>query len=417
MKTYILALVALALGFLNVSKAQDEEGYRLFYPFTVATPQSIQGKYAPHNMLHDTTFRRSTSYIYKQSNQLCMYQPKYIMRDHHGDMWMKVNNQDILFRILYKHVASYYHRRGDASGAVLCNLYAKLDNKVHELMFETPIKDAKRIPLEAFERLEAEIMLSGVRVDFNKSPDLLNGGDWVSGKFGCVGEDLRDYNKTKEARHYGEEMPIVINKRRISPDREELIRKIFRYAYREMWDTAKFRYFTPEIMCRLIFDVEREARYFSTRELSYFHKRGERSNLLLPMDIRASFSTTTDERAYSANHAVYQILYDEATYGSMSDAEFVVETLVRLMQTYISYELMIEAYLDPKVKSHLTTRAWFMGSFPELLSYYAEVKGLDMRELVGTSAGELLQVYQALGFTNTVEVRQALSKHFVGLRF
>lgn len=416
MKTYILALVALALVFLNHSKAQEGEKYRVFYPFKVSAPQSIQGKYAPYNILYDTSpLGFNTAYIYKQSNQLCMYEPKFLAIDHHGDMWLQVNNQDILFRILYKHMASYFHGRDN--GSILCNLYSKLDSKVHEIMFEAPIKDAKRIPLEAFERLEAEIMLSGVRVDFNKSPDLLNGGDWVSGKFGCVGEDLRDYNKTKEARHYGEEMPIVINKRRISPDREELIRKIFRYAYREMWDTAKFRYFTPEIMCRLIFDVERGAEYFNTRELSYFHKKGERSNLLLPMDKRAKFSTATDNRAYSTEYAVYQILYDEETYRSMSDAEFVVETLVRLMQTYISYELMIEAYLAPKVKAHLTEQDWFMGNFSQLLAYYAEVKGLDMRELAGTSAGELLQVYQALGFTNTVEVRQALSKHFVGLRF
>lgn len=260
------------------------------------------------------------------------------------------------------------------------------------------------VPMEVFERVEAEIFENGVRMEFN----LQEFERRSCGSTGYAGGI--SFNPTRYKRELWHRVKSWYSERQypqmgsgtdnspLAKSHQGLLHQIiwanlrFSLGGRINWDKYTFRYYHPTIIYRLLVDVGTGG-YTKIGDSKVAYREGKYSHLLLPDDSRyiADRSENTSLMALK-DERYYEVLFDPVHLAEMSPEQFGTELVSRLCQAYIAYELAIEGRIIPSVKAQLDAVNWYEGRFADLLAYYAEVKGLSLDALRTTYVREQKEI-------------------------
>lgn len=281
-------------------------------------------------------------------------------------------------------------------------LYANLDKVLEEVVFSSESDLMSSIPIEVFERIEAEVFETGAKLNYDvddlrrRSPKSTAFRGYFNFRLKTYKADL--WNKFQHL--YTADYPhIADGTYALLDSQRSLVSAIIMANLKKNsdgaidWDARTFRYYTPPIIMRTIVDGG-EGEYRNRASGEYAVRGGEATCLLFPHEERSFPRTMKSTVREKSKERYYQILYNYYTYRDLSDTEFAVELVARLSQVYIAHELAIEGRIIPKVKAHLDSCAWYNGNFGELLAYYAEVKGLNLEQLKATYIKEQSEVLE-----------------------
>lgn len=349
--------------------------------------QGIKNTYQTIPILYPHT-NYGVTFIWNKKNKYSIYASAYEYTQ--IAMWWRVSDAPRLLRLMRKHLYPYLGEplrgKDKHAGSLTYTLYPKLDYKVSEVMLSYN-SDFGRIsvPAKVFERLEAETMQSGLRVMFPNNKRYLFGHDWITAHFPLDLSHLQGYDKSKERTFYDNLDTLrLYQSRDLDADVKRAVRYMVLRGYDQGWDTDTFKFFTPEVIGRVIIKSGTRSYYRngSTREL---RKDGDDAFVLLPFET---------ERAGSVNEKEDYHIILQYPHG-WKPIDYATHIATKLAQVYISYELMIEAYIDPAVKKHLEHNNWFEGNWGKTLDYYATLKGIKPMDLAQTYLREMSQYVSA----------------------
>lgn len=304
----------------------------------------------------------------------------------------RIHNEGLLYRLVAKHLSPYLKDPGEGLMHVALALATQVKNPYPETKYvldASDSKDGKPIPTAVFERLDAEIAEGEIRVTVESAQALVKDEPVYRDVPLDVEDDVKPYDSNNEGQYY-DKNPIVTSEL-LSEEQRQLPAKIISKAYERLWHKAKLRYFTPEVIRRVIVDVEYPE--YRHPQSHYSYRSGQRSGLLLPQDKRARFNRTIrDPRLTGDGSGLFQICIKPNALADLTEEELELELLMRLVHVYVAYELRVEGRINPRVAEELARKNWFEGSFPKLFRYYAEVTGQDYEALKKTYVDELMEV-------------------------
>ncbi|MDY5859157.1 MAG: hypothetical protein SPK09_08075 [Porphyromonas sp.] len=362
------------------------------------------GRYHMYTMLLERS-GESNYVIYRESNKLTRKIPSYSRipedfvppEDEIVELEFfvsrQLHNYELLYRLAAKHLSPYLKDTGEELMLVVLDLAVQVKNPYPETRYALDArdsKDGKPIPTEVFERLDAEIAEGEIRVTVESAHKRVKDEPVYRDVPLDVEDRLKPYDSNNERQYY-DKNPIVTSER-LSEEQRQLPAKIISKAYERLWHKGKLRYFTPEVIRRVIVDVEYPE--YRHPQIHYSYRSGQRSGLLLPQDKRARFNRTIrDSRLTGDGSGLFQICIKPNALADLEEEEdFELELLMRLVHVYVAYELRVEGRINPRVAEELARKNWFEGSFPKLFRYYAEVTGQGYEALKQTYIDELMEM-------------------------
>lgn len=417
-------LFALLLGFgLHYSYAQDEwnsleEFQRSSERYEKEEKERLERLMQSRRDLRDKA--RQVSYIRRTfpslSYQRVLNEKNQITPFTHLDFLFRLDcyNQKIDWRVargepaLWSLMNAVYPYMKDYSSLIdehdsfAINLYANLGKVLEEVDFTSKSDLLSSVPIEIFERIEAEVFETGVKLDYDVR-DLMRRSPKSKAFMGYFDFPLQSYKADlwdKFQHLYTGDYPYVAERTHALSDRHKsLVYDIIVSHLKRTsegfidWDAYTFRYHTPPIIMRTIIDCG-EGEYLNRANGAYSVRGGGKSCLLFPDEKRHYPRGMKTTAINKQNERYYHILYNHHLYRNLSDTEFAVQLVARLSQVYIAHELAVEGRIVPSVKAHLDKVSWYDGNFGELLAYYAEVKGLSFETLTATYIKEQLEVLE-----------------------
>lgn len=406
MKRLLSTTLGLVLGIASLAgqTPQKDEWEEWGGETPIYTP--TMGRYQMYTMIGPTS--ESSSYvIYRESNKLTRKIPTY-GRAPEGfvppedeivefDLYVnrRLHNEELLYRLVAKHLCPYLKTEpvGDEFPFVALALAVQVKNPYPETKYvldASDSKDGKPIPTAVFERLDAEIAEGEIRVTVESAQARVKDEPVYRDVSFDVEDQLKPYDSNNEGQYYAKN-PIVTSEL-LSEEQRQLPAKIISKAYERLWHKAKLRYFTPEVIRRVIVDVEYPE--YRHPKIHYSYRSGQRSGLLLPQDKRARFNNKIREpRLTGDGSGLFQICIKPNALADLTEEEdFELELLMRFVHVFVAYELRVEGRINPSVAEELERKNWFEGSFPKLFRYYAEVTGQDYEALKQTYVDELMEM-------------------------